>query len=188
MSIELDNTNQQLCKLSLESCLPYPIHTWYCVAKHGSGVLALSTFHFARKLLSERGMLILKSRSWMYLVEKTVEKSIYDISANRRLALMGRAIVRKSTKDEDNVENRIEAANTLELEQTHLADLLTKDSTGGEMVAKEDLWDCLFRQKSGPKRRVSEEAEREVAQHLGATAAESRRDTNETTTEATSSC
>ncbi len=115
----------------------------------------------------------------MYLVEDTVEKSIYDISANRRLALMGQATARETTKDEEDLENRIEAANTLELEQTHLANLLTKGSTGGEMVAKEDLWNCLFRQKAGHRRRVSEEAEREAVRHLGATAAETRRDTND---------
>lgn len=121
------------------------------------------TFPLAEKLLSKSGMLILESRSWMYLVEDTVEKSIYEISANRRLALMGQAAMRETTKDEENLENRIEAANTLELEQTHLAQLLTKGSTGGEMVAQEDLWNCLFRRKPGQKRRVSEEAEREVA-------------------------
>ncbi len=125
---------------------------------------------------------------WMYLVEDTVEKSIYNISANRRLALMGQAAVREATKDEENLESKIEAANTLELEQTNLASLLTKGSMGGEMVAKDDLWNCLFRQRSGQKGRVSEEAGREVARHLGAIAAENRRDTNdETVIDATSS-
>ncbi len=114
--------------------------------------------------------------SWMYLVENTVEKSIYDISANRRLALMGQAAVRETIKDDNDLEQRIEAANTLELEQTPLATLLTKGSAGGEVVAKEDLWDCLFRRQPGQKR---EEAEFEMTRHLGATAAESRRDTND---------
>lgn len=129
-----------------------------------------------RKLLSGVGMLTRTIRSWIYLVENTVEKSIYDISANRRLSLMGQAAVRENTQDDDDLEHRIEAANTLELEQTPLANLLTKGSTGGEVVAKEDLWDCLFSRQPGQKR---EEAEFEMTRHLGATAAESRRDTND---------
>lgn len=112
----------------------------------------------------------------MYLVEGTVEKSIYDISANRRQALIGQTATSQATNEAENLEDKIEAANTLELEQTHLANLLTKGSAGGEMVAKEDLWNCLFRKKPEQKIQASEAAEREVVRHLGATAAEQRRD------------
>ncbi len=106
----------------------------------------------------------------MYLVEGTVEKSIYDISVQRRLAHMGQVKVRGSGGEEaGRLENRIEAANSMELEQTPLAHLLTKGSGGGEMVGEDDLWNCLFRQK-----KIFQEAPMEVARHLGADAAEAR--------------
>lgn len=119
---------------------------------------------------------------WIYIVENSVEKSIYDISVTRRLAHMAGTAPKKATKDQRNLENKIEAANTLELEQTPLASLLTKGSAGGEMVAKDDLWNCLFQQRPGQPGRVSDDAEREVARHLGATAAESRREMNDVNT------
>lgn len=113
----------------------------------------------------------------MYLVENTVEKSIYDISVTRRLAHIGQAGVKEgNAKDEQNIESKIEAANTLEIEQTPLANLLTKGSAGGEVVGKDDLWNCLFRLRPGQTNRVSQEAEREMARHLGAEAAERRRE------------
>ena len=111
---------------------------------------------------------------WMYLVEGSVEKSIYEISVARRLAHMGKTASQEREGDEKNMESEIEAANTLELEQAPLANLLSKGSAGGEMVAKDDLWSCLFGQKVGQTGRVSPHAEREVARHLGAAAAEDR--------------
>ena len=114
---------------------------------------------------------------WMYLVEGTVEKSIYDISVQRRMAHVGRVKGgREGSKGDAEavLEGQIEAANTQEMEDTTLASLLTKGS-GGEMVAPEDLWDCLFRQQSsGSGGRVSDDARTEVAHHLGADAAEAR--------------
>lgn len=110
----------------------------------------------------------------MYLVEDTVEKSIYDISVSRRLVHMGHSDVIDSSSDEKNLESKIEAANTLELEQTPFANLLTKGSSGGEMVGKDDLWNCLFRQKSGQMGRLSRETERLVGRQLGAAVAEAR--------------
>ena len=112
---------------------------------------------------------------WMYLVEGTVEKSIYDISVQRRLAHMGQLATKEATKDvEAALEQKIEAANSLELEDTPLSALLTKGSSGGEMVPKEDVWDCLFRLKPIQPGRISQEAQREVARQLGADAAEAR--------------
>jgi len=115
---------------------------------------------------------------WMYLVEGTVEKSIYDISVKRRIDHMGRVKSRsppgkKGKGKQEPLESQIEAANTLELEQTPLSHLLTKGSGGGELVRKEDLWNCLFRSRPGGIR-ASAEAEREVARHVGAEAAEAR--------------
>ena len=112
---------------------------------------------------------------WMYLVEGTVEKSIYDISVQRRLAHMGQLATKEATIDAgDALEQKIEVANSLELEDTPLSTLLTKGSSGGEMVSKEDLWDCLFRLKPVQPGRVSPGAQREVARQLGADAAEAR--------------
>ena len=110
---------------------------------------------------------------WMYLVEDTVEKSIYDISVTRRLAHMGQTAANDAMNGDASLESKIEAANTLELEQRPLDKLLDKDKKSGEMVGKDDLWNCLFR-RLGQTGRVSEEAEREVARHLGAEAAETR--------------
>ncbi len=110
----------------------------------------------------------------MYLVDGTVEKSIYDISVARRQALMGRAGADDATADDRNLESKIEAANTLELEQAPLANLLAKGSSSGEMVAQEDLWNCLFQQRTGQSTKVSQEAERVIARHVAADAAEAR--------------
>ena len=118
---------------------------------------------------------------WMYLVEGTVEKSIYDISVQRRLTHMGQFSAKEANKDEGlALELKIEAANSLELEDTPLSALLTKGSSGGEMVPKEDLWDCLFRLKLAQPARVSQNAQREVARYLGADAAEARFGNSET--------
>ena len=82
---------------------------------------------------------------WMYLVEGTVEKSIYDISVQRRLAHLGQVQEAKAKGHGDQaVENQLDAANNLEIEQTPISSVLTKGSTGGELVKKEDLWKCLF--------------------------------------------
>ena len=51
-----------------------------------------------------------------------------------------RATVEKS--EEASIENQIDAANTMEMEQTALGNILAKGS-GGEVVGKEDLWNCL---------------------------------------------
>ena len=86
---------------------------------------------------------------WMYLVEDTVERSIYDISVTRRLAHVGRHSETVERKEEGSLESKIDAANSMELEQTALGKLLAKGSSGGEMVGKEDLWDCLFQHRPG---------------------------------------
>lgn len=42
------------------------------------------------------------------------------------------------------LDENLEAANTLELEQATLTKLMSKDRTAGEVVDKGDLWECLF--------------------------------------------
>lgn len=83
---------------------------------------------------------------WMYLVENTVERSIYEISANRRMSHIGRGNLCETEEvgPGGRAEDDIEAANSVEL-QAPLSTLLTKESRGGEMVSDDDLWDCIFR-------------------------------------------
>ena len=106
---------------------------------------------------------------WMYTVENTVEQSIYDISVTRRLAHIGRSSGRVERSDDASLENKLHAANTMELEETPLSNLLAKGSSGGEVVRKEDLWKCLFT-------RHSRDAEREVVRRFGEDAVEARQD------------
>lgn len=126
---------------------------------------------------------------WMYLVEDTVEKCIYDISVSRRMSHMGRegraaaASGKGKSQNAELNENAIEAANSQELEQAPLSKLLTKGRGGGEMVDKDDLWKCLFQKENGRGARKHllphaerAVAEREVVRHLGASAAEGRRE------------
>lgn len=97
---------------------------------------------------------------WMYLVSDTVEESIYDISVGRRLAHMQQSKTRSISKSKDTatssrsgtatpndaglLENSIDAANSMELQAAALSKLLTNGKSGGELVGKEDLWQCLF--------------------------------------------
>ena len=111
---------------------------------------------------------------WMYLVEGTVEKSIYDISVQRRLAHVGQLTSPDSriTREPEPLQSQIEALDIHKLEQTPLSHLFTKGSSGGELVRNEDLWRCLFSSKLGETQKTSEVAQREIARHLGADAAE----------------
>ncbi|MCJ1306418.1 hypothetical protein MMC25_000060 [Agyrium rufum] len=114
---------------------------------------------------------------YMYIIENTVEKSIYDISVARRLAhvsnargqltttsekerkarkLSKNASIQETSDDTEsespnkNVsENDVDIANSLELQDAPLAKLLNKGSTAGEVVDKRDVWNCLF--KNRPK-------------------------------------
>lgn len=117
---------------------------------------------------------------WMYLVEDTVEKSIYDISVSRRMSHMGgdpgAAAATGKSRSAELDESAIEAANSQELQQAPLAKLLTKGAGGGEMVDKDDLWNCLFQRGQVARKHRSLGADREVARHLGASAAEARRE------------
>ncbi|KAJ5487912.1 hypothetical protein N7530_002212 [Penicillium desertorum] len=121
---------------------------------------------------------------WMYLVSGTVEESIYEISVTRRLAHItekdkqAKAALSTSPADDDGVtEAAIESANSMELQDATLTTLMQRGAEGGEMVKKDDLWQCLFgntKQKDGTN--PSAEAEREVGRFLRGEAAEQRRE------------
>lgn len=115
---------------------------------------------------------------WLYLVDGTVEEAIYDISVRRRIEHMGGASTAPSKESTPELADRkIEVANSLELQQAPLANLLAKGKESGEFVGNDDLWECLF----GNRKRAVEGAaaaeerlDREVARHFGAEAAEAR--------------
>jgi len=137
---------------------------------------------------------------WMYLINDTVEEAIYDISVKRRLAHMdsqtrdvSRSTSRAVTPDPGNRkrENEIEAANAKELQAVDLSKMFAAGKTGGELVDKEDLWECLFgnahnkksKTGSGPSRGLVDlaagssaiEPGSEIGRYLRAEAAEERR-------------
>lgn len=116
---------------------------------------------------------------YMYLISDTVEESIYEISVARRLAHIGNrntAPSRSGTATPAPIqESAIDAANSLELQQAPLSRLLVKKKGGGEIVGKDDLWNCLFgkqRQRHGGAH--AHALELEVGRHLRAEAAEGR--------------
>lgn len=126
---------------------------------------------------------------WMYLVEGTVEKAIYDISVQRRLAHIGSDVaVKKKGKrktfgtgaagvadgDDSDMEAELEVANSLEMQDRPLARLLTGNKGGGEMVRKEDLWGCLFRERVARSDEAGAEAQTAVKGFLATEAAEGR--------------
>ena len=89
---------------------------------------------------------------WMVLVQGTVEQAIYDMSVERRLAHLPQDPKNQSEggkkgskgKKETSIEDDIEKANSLQLQEAPLARLVAGGRTGGEVVRKEDLWGCLF--------------------------------------------
>lgn len=130
---------------------------------------------------------------WMYLVSGTVEESIYELSVTRRLAHIiekekqeknARAMTMGTGEEaliQDLTETAIDSANSMELQDASLTNLMTSGASGGEMVKKDDLWQCLFgnsNEKDGNDR--STDAEREVNRFLRGEAAENRRDESTT--------
>lgn len=77
---------------------------------------------------------------WMYLVEGTVEKAIYDLGLKRRLELIGEQENNNDTRNDEDVQ----AADAEDMNDKPLNTLLDKGGEGGEIVEKDDLWQCLF--------------------------------------------
>lgn len=110
---------------------------------------------------------------WLYIVDGTVEESIYNLSARRRMEHMGQHnnsnnMSLRDTKGKSRSENdssspssasaaatpeladeAIEAANSMELEHASLSKLMGRGKAQGEAVDKGDLWECLFGHVSG---------------------------------------
>ncbi|KUI71105.1 hypothetical protein VM1G_07160 [Cytospora mali] len=94
---------------------------------------------------------------WLYIVDGTVEESIYNLSVRRRMEHMGDhtrtgSSISSSTRDKGKskeatpelADEAIEAANSMELEHASLSRLMGKGKAAGEAVDKGDLWECLF--------------------------------------------
>ncbi|RNJ53993.1 hypothetical protein D7B24_001018 [Verticillium nonalfalfae] len=116
---------------------------------------------------------------WLYLIEGTVEESIYNLSVKRRLQHLS-SVTKGKSKDStpDVLEPTLEAANTFEMENASLSKLMSKDRSAGEAVDKEDLWECLFGHVARAANSESREERGEnpaVMNLLAAEAAESRR-------------
>ena len=117
---------------------------------------------------------------WLYIVDGTVEETIYNLSVQRRLEHMSRATKGKSKESTPELADaNLDAANSMEMQQAHLSRLMGKD-IAGEVVDKKDLWACLF----GHIRAESDEGQRLVNNaatrgFLVAEAAEQRRANNE---------
>jgi E3 ubiquitin-protein ligase SHPRH len=93
---------------------------------------------------------------WLYLVDGTVEEAIYDISVRRRMEHMGGASTAPSKESTPELADRkIEVANSLELQQAPLANLLAKGKESGEFVGSvclgigRGLWKVLLLLKRG---------------------------------------
>ncbi|KAL2162696.1 hypothetical protein VTH06DRAFT_6532 [Thermothelomyces fergusii] len=120
---------------------------------------------------------------WLYIVDGTVEESIYELSVQRRMEHMGRGLEGGSKESTaELLDARLDEANALEMQQAHLSKLMGKDGISGEAVDKDDLWTCLFghlrpgQGRSGTEReREREPANLPVRRFLAAEAAEARR-------------
>ncbi|KAH8664302.1 SNF2 family N-terminal domain-containing protein [Xylariales sp. PMI_506] len=125
---------------------------------------------------------------WLYLVEGTVEESIYNLSVQRRLEHMGNSSdgkgkSRASSPGTQVSDRNLEAANSLELQQAALPKLMDKDQQLGEVIDKNDLWDCLFghvaRESAARAEQQAQEdsrfGDRRVVSFLAGRAAEERR-------------
>ena len=125
----------------------------------------------------------------MYLVSGTVEESIYKLSVARRLAHILEKEKRQNQKHSTDsgqanetilnglTETVIDSANSMEMQDASFTNLMTSGTSGGELVKKDDLWQCLFGNSvQKDTNACSIEAEREVGRFLRGEVAEQRRD------------
>lgn len=131
---------------------------------------------------------------WLYIVDGTVEESIYKLSVRRRMKHLhtsssshspgetkikgkgkGKGKEKSNRMTPDLADDAIEAANSLELEQANLSKLMGKGKTQGEAVEKGDLWECLFGHISGARNEERQNPGPALRGLLAAEAAEQRR-------------
>ncbi|KAK0652212.1 SNF2 family N-terminal domain-containing protein [Cercophora newfieldiana] len=115
---------------------------------------------------------------WLYIVDGTVEESIYHLSVQRRMEHMGRSILKGKSKEStpELLDANLDAANALEMQQAQLSRLMGKDGISGEVVDKRDLWTCLFGHVKARESHEEQLLENPVTRgFLAAEAAEERR-------------
>lgn len=120
---------------------------------------------------------------WMYLINGTVEESIYEISVARRMShVQSREQHRQNGKSRSTTpapfgDMAIEAADTEEMQSAPIQNLLMTGKTGGELVGQSDLWKCLFGKAGKAPVRLDADADTEadLARNLRGHAAEMRR-------------
>ncbi|KAK1760441.1 putative ATP-dependent helicase IRC20 [Echria macrotheca] len=82
---------------------------------------------------------------WLYIVDGTVEESIYNLSVQRRMEHMGRTLKGKSKESTPELlDENLDAANAFEMQQANLSKLMGRGGISGEEVDDKDLWTCLF--------------------------------------------
>lgn len=109
---------------------------------------------------------------WLYIVDGSVEESIYHLSVRRRMEHMQGVVKNKKSStasastntrirngkgkqhqqqvaEEVDENEMIEVANSMELEHASLSKLMTRNKKQGEAVDKADLWECLFGNRIG---------------------------------------
>ncbi|CAG8977726.1 hypothetical protein HYALB_00012161 [Hymenoscyphus albidus] len=127
---------------------------------------------------------------WLYLVDGTVEESIYQLSVKRRMEHLADLPTSPQSKgkgkgkrkaqevsDEEVLGVDLEEANSMELQQVTLNRLFDKGGKGGERVDDEDLWQCLFgnaSQRAGGQSGLEDSLGGEMGRNLRAEAAELR--------------
>lgn len=128
---------------------------------------------------------------WMYLVNDSVEESIYDISVRRRMEHMARKLKTRlgvqpvdSSVDSSeaggeqgqtpikSVEDMIDSANSLELQDSLSRSMI--DMSEGEQVPADDLWQCLFGKINKTVPQDNRSATNEVDRVVRLNAAENR--------------
>ncbi|OTB05825.1 hypothetical protein M426DRAFT_319506 [Hypoxylon sp. CI-4A] len=120
---------------------------------------------------------------WLYLIDGTVEENIHSLSVQRRLKHLD-----KTTKDnEEDIDlekvsdMNLEVANSMELQKASLPNLLSKGGKhgySGEVIDKDDLWQCLFGRVAGNATAAGEDERMNnpaVIGFLAGEAAEARR-------------
>lgn len=78
---------------------------------------------------------------WLYHIEGTVEDNIQALSDRRRLAHLGAD--RQNDKSKEITAEEVEAASMKEAQKARLDELMNQGGSG-EVVQKDDLWECLF--------------------------------------------
>ncbi|KAI0598064.1 SNF2 family N-terminal domain-containing protein [Biscogniauxia sp. FL1348] len=82
---------------------------------------------------------------WLYLIDGTVEESIYNLSVRRRMEHISETSKGKFKETTPEVSDLdLQAANSMELQQASLPKLMDKEKELGETIDKNDLWECLF--------------------------------------------